>query len=313
MTEQEFRDKLKQSVGHAELSSDRQAKVLAGMKGAECKVRTTNKLKVCLVLAVLVVLGVTGAVATELVDYINWKGEPVDYDPPMYVEYEVQGDRLRDPTAEMLISSKKLEEVLLIDYPASVRQAAHETDVASLEELRQLVGDDTLLPIPISVPEGFTLAMSRVIFVGKAGMTYRYLGEERYKDVIRVKRYECDMDDLLLAQYFLYFRDSQDEHLNFSARLIYDTDYYLQTNAGEYGLLQVPGVEQGVYINEEDRTRIYLLKELSEPVDGQIALGGFDGLQTPGLERRYIALELQANSTVCDVDTMLACFGLTAQ
>lgn len=315
MTEQEFRDELKRCIGSTGLSSDRQYQVLARMKGEERRVRTWNKMRISLVMAAVVMLTMGVAAATEVVKYINWKGEPVDYEPPTYVEWVDMGDPLRDPTAEMLISSKKLEEVLVIEYPTWMRCERHKTEVASLEELRQLAGEEALLPIPVNIPDGFTLEASVVILATKPGTVYRDLGMEKYKDVIRVRRYTCDRDDLLLVQYFLYFRDADGEHLNFSVRMIRDKEYFLQANAEKYGVLHVSGMEQAVYIDQEDRTIVYMQKSLPEPVDIQIVGTEYGelSLSDPGTDVRFVALELQANSTVFGVETMLECFGLTAE
>ncbi len=316
MTEQEFRDALKRQVGTTGLSSDRQYRVLAGMKGEERKVRTWNKLKLSLVLAALLVMTMGAAVATEIVKYVNWDGEPVDYEEPVYDAIERPADAIRDPIAEELIRNKKLEEVLMIFYPGQVnimKNEGHRTEVTSLEELRQLAGEDTLLPIPVSVPEGFTLMGSHVYYTRKNGTTYQYLGEERYEAGIRAKRYTCDPDDLWMVQYFLYFRDQNGEHLNFSATLTYREEQYLKADAIEVKSLQVPGMEKAVFIDQGDRKCIHVRKTLQEPIACQILILSPGGIETPKTDRQYYALELQANSTVCDADTMLSCFGLTAQ
>lgn len=316
MTEQEFRDALKRQVGTTGLSSDHQARVLAEMKGGEGKVRTWNKMKLSLVLAALVVLSMGVAVATEIVKYVNWDGEPVDYEEPAYTVLEEKTDPVRDPIAEELIRNKKLEEILMIFYPGQVNIAkseGHRTSVSSLEELKQLAGDQTLLPIPDSVPEGFTLTNSSVRYTRKKGMTYHYLGEERYEAGIRAKRYTCDPDDLWMVQYFLFFRNPNGEQLNFSASLTYREEQYLKADAIEVKSLQVSGMEKAVLIDRGDRKFVYARRTLQDPIACQILILAPGGIETPETDRQYFALELQANSTICDEETMLACFGLTTE
>lgn len=316
MTEQEFRDALKRQVGQTGLSSDRQYRVLAGMKGGEGKVRTWNKMKIALVLAALVVMTMGAAVATEIVKYVNWDGKPVDYEPPVYESLEADADPIRDPIADELIRNKKLEEILMIFYPGQVNIAkseSHHTSVSSLEELKQLAGEQTLLPIPDSVPEGFTLTNSSVHYTRKKGTTYQYLGEERYEAGVRAKRYTCDPDDLWMVQYFLFFRDPNGEHLNLSASLTYREEQYLKADAIEVKSLQVLEMEKAVLIDRGERKFVYARKRLQEPIACQILMLAPGGIETPETDRQYVALELQANSTICDVETMLACFGLTTQ
>ncbi len=316
MREQEFRDALKQQVGQTGLSSDRQAQVLAGKKGGEGKVRTWNKMKLSLVLAALVVLSVGVAVATEIVKYVNWDGEPVDYEGPAYTVLEEKTDPVRDPIADELIRNKKLEEILQIFYPGrynAARSEGHRMKVASLEELRQLAGDDTPLLIPTSVPEGFTLTLSHVFFTCRRGTTYRLLSEEMLDYGIRVQRSACEPEDLFLCSYFLYFENPEGERLNFSGRMLYREENALHAEDAQVKVLQVTGMEQAICFDHGSYEMVRMRRALEEPIDCQIILMDRDGIKTPNTDWQYFDLDLQANSTICDVETMLSCFGLTTE
>lgn len=315
MTENEFRNALKTQIGQTGLSSHRQHQVLEEMKGGSRKVRTRSKMKIALVVAALVVMTMGAAVATEIANYVNWDGERVDYEEPEYgTRMEAETNPIRDAIVEELKRSKKLEENLLIEYPGYAEKTGHHTGVASLEELQELAAGQTLLPVPISVPEGFTLAASHVFFVPAKGAKYEYLGSETYNAGVRVKRYACDPDDLLFAQYFLYFRDAEGEHLNFYASLYWEQAHpLLETEGGEVTIVSVPGMEQAVCIETEERVTVYMRTPLPEPVEREPVTIGSGVVDPSGNWWRLVTLELQANSTVCDLETMLACFGLTAE
>ena len=316
MTENEFRNALRKQIGQSGLSSERQAQVLARMKGEERKVRATNKLKICLVLAALVVLTMGAAVATEFVKYVNWDGQPVTHEEPAYEVLERSEDPIRDPIADELIANKRLEEILQIYYPGQVNIAkseSHRVNVTSLEELRQLAGENTQLLIPAGVPEGFTLTFGHVVFTCKKGTTYRLLSEETLDYGIRVRRSACDPEDLFMCSYFLYFENPEGEQLNFFVRMLYLEEEVLYAEDAQVKVLRVPGMERAISFDYGSYEMVRMRRPLNEPIDCQYVILDFDGIKTPVTERQYFDLEIQVNSTVCDADTMLSCFGLTSE
>lgn len=316
MTEREFREKLKNSLGSTGLSSAHQMRVLARMKGEERQVRIKQKWKLSMALLLIVMMTVGAAVAMEIVKYVDWDGKPVDYTPPEYVEYDENTDPIRDPVAAELVRSKALEEILIFFYEwryQGSQTGMHSIEVGSLEELAQVAGEDALLPIPIGVPEGFTLASSSVHFAGKPERTYQLLGEEQHELSVRVKRYACDRDDLFPCSYFLFFENEAGERLSFSARLLWHEEDVLQAEDALVEVVQVEGMKQTVYIDHGEYRQVWTRRSLPEPAACQIAIIGPDGIEIPEIDRAYVSLELQCNSTVCDLSTMLACWGLAAE
>ncbi len=318
MTEQEFRDKLKQCVGHTGLSSDRQYRVLAGMKGERSRMRTWGKMQIAIVISLVVLMTMGAAVAAEFVKYVNWEGNPIDYMPPEYKTLDVPVDTLRDPIAEEVIRDKKLEEILIVYYNGRYQPdkcESHRVEVDALEELRQLAGEENLLPIPVGVPDGFKLVKSHVFFGSKKGTTYQLMGEEYVEAGVSVKRYACDPEKLRMCSYFLYFQNEAGERLNFSARMVmdYNVDSVLQADGGQVNVKKVEGMDQVVHIDRGEEQFIWMRENLLEPVPAQIMILGPDDIEISDVERSYVCLEIQANSTVCDLDTMLSCFGFTAQ
>lgn len=318
MTEQEFRDKLKQSIGHTGLSSDRQYRVLAEMKGERSRMRTWGKMQIAIVISLVVLMTMGAAVAAEFVKYVNWEGNPIDYTPPEYKTLDVPVDTLRDPIAEEVIRDKKLEEILIVYYNGRYQPdkcVSHRVEVDALEELRQLAGEENLLPIPVGVPDGFKLVKSHVFFGSKKGTTYQLMGEEYVEAGVSVKRYACDPEKLRMCSYFLYFQNEAGERLNFSARMVmdYNVDSVLQADGGQVNVKKVEGMDQVVHIDRGEEQFIWMRENLLEPVPAQIMILGPDDIEISDVERSYVCLEIQANSTVCDLDTMLSCFGFTAQ
>ena len=254
----------------------------------------------------------------EFVKYVNWEGNPIDYTPPEYKTLDVPVDTLRDPIAEEVIRDKKLEEILIVYYNGRYQPdkcESHRVEVDALEELRQLAGEENLLPIPVGVPDGFKLVKSHVFFGSKKGTTYQLMGEEYVEAGVSVKRYACDPEKLRMCSYFLYFQNEAGERLNFSARMVmdYNVDSVLQADGGQVNVKKVEGMDQVVHIDRGEEQFIWMRENLLEPVPAQIMILGPDDIEISDVERSYVCLEIQANSTVCDLDTMLSCFGFTAQ
>lgn len=169
MTENEFRDALKQQIGQSGLSSDRQTQVLARMKGEERKVRTTNKMKTCLVLAALVVLGTTVAVASCTMG-INWAGEKVEVLPLTLVQrsdLELAMERFVDEAREVGESVYVWQIQEDGQKPLAWFEGGSNAYAGSIEELQAWIASAEWLPWPEWLPEGYTMDIGRVGFACK--------------------------------------------------------------------------------------------------------------------------------------------------
>lgn len=319
MTENEFREALKKSVGHAGLSSDRQLKVLARMKGGEAKVRSSNsKMKFVFVLAVVVMMTMGAAVATEIVKYINWEGEPVDYTPPDYGEgYEREADSLRDPILKELIAGKKVEEILIVRYVGKPVQGEIGTDTSmtadTLEEVIQLAGADTVLPMPVSIPGGFEMRLNYCFFATKPGTEYRLVAQESYDHGVKVDRYACEREQLFMSSYLMFFENEQGDTLNMSVRIIRNPEDVLQANAVTVTPIQLEGMDRAIYCETEKYNQLYAYQKLQEPIAYQLISIAPWGIEVLEAMREGAYLDIQMNSNVLTLDEMLGVFSFTAQ
>ena len=150
MTEQEFRDKLKQGVGYTALSSDRQRQVLAGMKEERSRRRACGKLKSVLVAGMIVLLMTGGAVAGGWY-LVDWHGKPM---PTTNVQSDQRMLQLMDwRTKGKWVSIMKRDEAR--GKYTGILASGLEVFAPSLDKLQAWVTADGTLPWPENIPAAY--------------------------------------------------------------------------------------------------------------------------------------------------------------
>lgn len=322
MTEQEFRDALKHQVGQTELSSERQAQVLAGMKGGESKVRTWNKMKLALVLAALVVLTVSAAVASGSRG-VNWAGEVIEVRPPVIAaqsEQELAADRFADEARE----DGDVVYFWQIHEDGKKKLAWYEGEsnryADGMAEMQAWIENAALLPWPQWLPDGYTMDTGRVGLACKWPGTHVLRHRVTFEDCYDVMWISIPEEYRFVNNYTLLLKNEEGEILQIHANM---------ANRGDEKILRISDDASAEKISIEGMSDALLVEsETSKVLTARRYLGRnlqytkFWGFLMPDDQLRlseqmglYDSLVLEVNTTDADLseDDLLAIFGLTAK
>lgn len=322
MTEQEFRDMLKQQVGQTGLSSDRQYRVLAGMKGGEGKVRTWNKVKLSLVLAALVVLSVGAAVASSSRG-VNWAGEVIEIWPLGRVtqsEQELAVDRFADEARE----DGDVVYFWQIHEDGKKKLAWYEGEsnryADSMAEMQAWIETAALLPWPEWLPEGYAMDIGRVGLACKWPGTHVLRHRATFEDSYDVMWISIPEEYRFVSNYTLRLENDEGEILIISVNM---------ANRGDEKILRISEDASAVKISIEGMSDALLVdSKTSKVLTARRYLGRnlqytkFWGFLEPDDQLRLSeqmglndSLVLEVNTTDADlsVEDLLAIFGLTTE
>lgn len=319
MTEQEFRDALKSKVGHAGLSSDRQLKVLARMKGEEPKVRTWNKMKVSLVLALVVMMSMGAAVATEIIDYVNWKGEPVTAPQHDLGDQAAILQRMRElcviPDDSMMAIVSRATEAISGQV---IRTGSEEISerFGREETMAELILKDGTLPWPTGLSEQYEMHYGMVKFGCSAGGSYETVSQETTQDGYIVSLLTIPEEHRKVLAYDVRYWGENYKDLNISLRAM--------TYAGSSGVyvsegctvipLTVEGVENALFITNGKKNKLTMQGKLAVPAGISRVGSKSDGsLEYYSDELTHYALEITTTDLGLTAADLLAIFGLAAQ
>lgn len=322
MTEQEFRDALKRQVGQTGLSSDRQAQVLAGMKGGESKVRTWNKMKIALVMAALVVLSVGAAVAGSSRG-VNWAGEVIEVRPLVLAaqsEQELAVDRFADAARE----DGDVVYFWQIHEDGKKKLAWYEggssTYADSMTEMQAWIEAAALLPWPQWLPDGYTMDTGRVGLACKWPGTHVLRHRATFEDSYDVMWISIPEEYRFVNNYTLRLENEDGKILQIHVNMANRGDEKILRISDDASAekISIEGMSDALLVDSKTSkvltARRYLGRNLQytkfwgflEP-DDQLRLSEQMGL--------YDSLVLEVNTTDADlsVDALLAIFGLTTQ
>lgn len=309
MTEQEFRDALKRQVGQTGLSSDRRYRVLAGMNGGESKVRTWNKMKIALVMAALVVLGISGAVAGNW-NLVDWQGEPlqanrVEIDQRMS---ELMEWRMKGKWASIVKWNEER------DTYSGILASKHEVSTPSVEKLRTWVTEDGMLPWPEHIPESYQqVARGSVQYVCSQEGEIRLRSQETTEDGYTISYFEMPQKHRLAAGYDLILRDDESGFLQIYVTLTEDggTAGHPIMAGDTFTELHVEGMLTANAIESASQTRV-ALRQAVEPALAHKSVTGYPDGTIKEYLSEYDCLEIIIIGQGTPED-LLAIFGLTTE
>lgn len=311
MTEQEFRERLKKSVGHIGLSSDRQMKVLAGMKEGERKVRTWSGMKIALAAGIVLLLmtGVTGAIAGGW-RLLDWSGEPLQ---SQRVESDQRMMELMDKYSNgQAVSVLKWNEAAG-DY-RGVLAASVDLNVYSFEKLQSWVTADGTLPWPVNIPEEYQqLTQGEVRYACKAEGEFRLRKQEVTEDGYVISCFLLPNDHRFMEGYTIYLRDENRQRLSIWLQLTKKQGVYGMPaeDGSTFTELKVDGMLQAIAIESAEETRVALRQEVWPPLEYKVVKALPDGVIEESM-MEYDCLEIQIIGQGTPYD-LLAIFGLTAE
>lgn len=317
MTEQEFRDALKKSVGNTELSSDRQMKVLAGMKGEERKVRTWSKMKVSLVLVLVLALLMGGAVAGGL-DGVDWNGEPAQMPQTIPLSATEQGARIQ----ELYNVPGKGQIVNVVTMNPREGQIAGMLDdtsdfyASSLEEMKAWIEADGTLYWPAYIPDEYhELRMGRVGYVCSSEGSFKLVSKEKTEDEYLRYVFEMPEDHRYMSSYFLSLLNEQGDEFIINVamydHLSLESSFAVEENS-KITVLDVAGMDHALVIESPEETLLAMHYALEKPMVYKIVEGMHDG-RVREYDNEFQNLVIKITAPDMAISDLLAIFGLTAK
>lgn len=318
MTENEFRDALKKSVGHTGLSSDRQAKVLAGRKGEKRTVRTSYKMKIALVIAAAMLLGATGAVASGL-GGVNWDGKPVQYNEYKSITATEKGARLdalynvpEDAIVAVAVNLNARE-----GEAGGILGTTSDYFASSLEEMQVWVEADGTLDWVKALPRGYELKLGRVGYAcGKQG-GMELLSHETTDDGYMLTQFLIPEECRFMSNYFIRLINAAEDEVTISVRMDavdVKNKVFRAGDDAEVTLLSVAGMDHALAIDNGEKVQLALHQAYAVPVYHYYMGIGRSGQWYDHVGHyKGLTIEITATDARLTAADLLAIFGLTAE
>lgn len=306
MTEQEFRDKLKQSVGHAELSSDRQAKVLAGMHGKPDTVRNWGKIRIALVVGLALLLMTGGAVAGSRY-LVDWHGEPLQI---RQAESDERMMQLQDWRTKGKWASIQKRNEALGGY-TGILASKMEAYASSLDQLCAWVTADGTLPWAESIPAGYEMVSGSVQYACGPEGEVKLRSQEITEDGYIISCFDMPKEHRFVAGYTLYLRNAERVEVQIQVNLVKMEELpgLLMEDGGTFTELKVEGVQQAVAIEFNGMMRV-TLRQTVQPALAYKVVAGYPEIKESLSECDGIEIGIIGDDTP---QALLAIFGLTVQ
>ena len=308
MREQEFRARLKRAAGNDGLSTERRMQVLARAGKEDKTVWMSGKMKLILVMIVVLMLGVTGALASSW-GMVDWQGEPFSN--------RVSSDqRMMD-----LMGGRKNGKVKsVLKWKEDVRAYTGSTDLgmdyyaSTLEKLQAWITADGTLPWPVNIPKGYDqMSMGRVHVVSGPEGEFQLLEQEITEDGYIITYFYMPEDHLLLDSYSLYLTDHKRHQLQINVSLVgmnWKRGFPMEEGS-VFTELNVDGMVEAIAIETATETRLALRQELWPSVTYKTVEGHPEGVIRESLSE-YDCIEIEIIGQGAP-DDLLAIFGLTAK
>ena len=306
MTEQEFCDRLKQSVGHAELSSDRQAKVLAGMHGKPGTARNWGKMKIALAVGLVLLLMTGGAVAGSRY-LVDWRGEPLQN---VQVESDERMMQLRDwRTKGKWASIVKWNEER--ETYTGILASGMDAYASSLEQLRTWVTADGTLPWAEGIPVGYEMVSGSVQYACGPEGAVKLRSQETTEDGYTISCFDMPKEHRFVAGYILYLRNAERAEVQIRVTLVKMEELpgLLMEDGGSFTALKVEGMQQAAAIESAGQTRV-TLRQTMQPALAYKVVAGYPEIEETLSEYDGIEIGIIGDGTP---QKLLAIFGLATQ
>lgn len=309
MTEQDFRDALRRQVGQTGLSSDRQAQVLARMKGSQSKVRVNHWFRFAVVVAAVLVLCVTGAAAGGRF-LVDWQGEKL---PASQLEtdqrmWQLKDWRMKGKWASILKWNEERETY------TGILAGALEAYASSLTQLRTWVTADGTLPWPGNIPEAYQqLRIGTVEYACEPEGEIRLRNQETTEDGYIISYFDMPKAHRFIKGYYISLEDDERHMLHIQATLtLAEGNPALPMEDGStFTELAVDGMLQAAAIESAGTTYVALRQAVQPALTYKSVRGYPDGV-VKEWQSTYDCLEI---IIIGDgkPDDHLAIFGLTAE
>ena len=314
MTEQEFRDALKRQVGQTGLSSDRQDRVLARIGKEEKKVRVSSKVRIGVIFALVLAMGMGAALAAGSL-YVGWDGKGVTPEP-IY-----ESDSSMDDKAAALASERPDHEAWHVSWPMTETEnggamfcGEAQITFRTLDEAAELLSEDVYLPWIKAIPDGYSYQRGYATY--RPLHSYERIGEDCI-DGFDVKRARIPEDQRRMCRYSLTFTNEAEQEMYVTVYLDWGDGTGRVFTVGEGGSVKrlvLKDVKDALLMNHPNGTRgLSAHKMLSEPVHVMEELGIIYPDWDQYIEFGSIYIGVGTDDDSLSEDDLLAVFGFTPQ
>lgn len=287
MTEKELRKSLNDYLPAAGLLENRREALLAQVRAegrpaaaplhlkGENEMSRYGKFRVALVLAAVLLLSVTIAVATGMSGFVNFKGQPVD-DPELIYPTIIPtstprpGELSDEAWREIVYQATNTAWEYKVDVEYETKYGGKGTGrnvqlhVQSLEEMGSLL--DERLPLP-EIPEGYTFLSGYVSMDCDADSAYELVHEETIQESVVIRHYAIPEGEAIPTSYDLTLRNDAGDTIHCIVQLWSYGEYYF--DVAEEDVVRtpaVPGMDDALLLIKPDMTELTMRRGLDEPV-----------------------------------------------
>lgn len=322
MTEQQQKARFKQAIDHT-LSSIQGDPFLAqrllarAEKGAKPMKYHIPK-TIVIALITLLCMGTVALAAGLYGGTVNWLGEVVPDErvpsvmptmaPVMETEYidfdEDMLDSLRQDGTKLMVYQQLEDGTRMPDTSTRMMREAE-----TMDEFQALLGDNTELPLPNFIPEGYEFVRGEVYYQCREGGSWELVEQRMLDGGFMAEWYTLDEADALVEAYYLFYRESPEDYhyLSVYAGLSERQDVEEQV----FGFLpgqtasavQVAGMDYALAITAENSCSLSMLRDLDQPV-------GYLHLWESGQQEQitFEQLDMSVSAPLLDVDTLVRMF-----
>lgn len=252
---------------------------------------------------------------------INWLGEriederigkalptvtpaPVEANPYDAEEIVMNAAETYERPGEMLVITSTMDDGTVV--PEMSRGVTRE--VNSESELYELLGDDTLIPRPAFIPEGYKFVEGEVFYDCRANGAYELVGQYDMTTGVMAHRYRIRSGDEFPSGCYLFYRSSQEDYhyIAITVQLTREQDL----NAQRFGYLAgqtaqmvtVMGMDSAIATTGENTNLLAMRSVLPEPIDYVYYQ------ELVPCQKVYAELEVSVNAPLLDTDTLIRMF-----
>ncbi len=326
MTEKQLRESLDAYLSPAGLPDSRKQSLLARIRAedapppekGEPNMFRPNKFRTALILiAALLVLSFTVALAAGFSGYVNFQGEPVDNLPmvqPTPMPTEGPAPAALSDEAFTEITNREVntawEYLVTISYEDEDGGGKGSTrgvsiTAGSMEELVVMLGGAMELP---RIPEGYFFRFGSVHFSCDDDSSYELVHEEFTPEGVCIRHYAIPEGEAVPTEYSLSLENAAGDIIYCWAALGFSNSQH-HFGVSEEDTIQtpaVPGMDDALLISRPDSTRLSLRRTLDEPIP-------LWSIWPSAWERwpidTYETLEINVDSDTVPADVLLSMFG----
>jgi len=237
--------------------------------------------KTVIVMAAIILITLTTALASGLFGNVNWLGEVVP-DEYQGFTHEPRPTPTHQPDDGPTVSLFELTQEIILNRAEGELVYAQEENsgswmgmtkgIHSMTEFHAAMKNAEALPLPVTIPEGYEFIEGTIWYDCAADGQYRLLSIETPVEGLTVKRYTVDKGMELVRSYDLLFRRNNDAHdyLSIYAALEYATNP-LEHSFGlnpdqESQAVRVKGMDNALAIFSDSHTSVSMRRVLEAPV-----------------------------------------------